>query len=247
MNRAVSHFRSGSKSLALGLTMTIGPPAPSSAANLFELGGRWRELILRRRARRPTGVDLRSGNFPSGSSTGSRNAASTSSVYNDAMCRCGLYCTRCVIRLPRYGSSPVNRCSPTRVRAPDRNVKTAEAREKNSMSITVSIRRDRAAASARRKSMTNVCSRPSRIVDHVRRRDDAEDVEDRAVAFEDAEEDVVPADAGGRARDRILREHRRALLDELEEEDSLGPGRSLRQDRAHQRQQRAERHAEPIV
>src|SRR5688572_453837 len=47
----------------------------------------------------------------------------------------------------------------------------------------------------------------------------ADDVEDGAVALEDAEEHVVAADRARRASDGVLREYRRALLDELEEKE----------------------------
>ena len=91
--------------------------------------------------------------------------------------------------------------------------------------------------------------------DDVLRREQVEDVEDRAVLLEDPEIDILPADAAYGLADRRLGEHGRALLDHLEEEDLL---RRLRLavgvaggeevgDAAVPGQQQAERRAEEAV
>ena len=88
------------------------------------------------------------------------------------------------------------------------------------MSITVSMpmapdRHRRAAGNRRRTSISGLVTNR----DDIGRRHGADHVEDRAIALEHAEEDVVAADRARRARDRVLREHRGALLDEFEEEN----------------------------
>ena len=127
----------------------------------------------------------------------------------------------------------MKRCRPTRVVAPDSAAKIADAREKNSMSITVSTSRERITRNARRKSIANVVQVLVADAQDVSGGHHVQEVEDGAIALEDAEEEVVAADAGGRARDGVLRQHRGSLLDELQEEDSFGRPPRRRPQPAH--------------
>ena len=103
--------------------------------------------------------------------------------------------------------------------APVRKAKIADAREKNSMSITVSMRWRRTAIAALQEIDDERRQRLVADADDVGGRHGADHVEDGAVALEDAEKHVVAADGARRARDRVLREDGGALLDEFQEQD----------------------------
>jgi hypothetical protein len=83
-------------------------------------------------------------------------------------------------------------------------------------------------------------------------RDEADQVDDEAVLLKDQEMDVGPADAGDRPAYGLVREHRRALLRQLEDKDAgdraarPGPAKEAA-DAPEKRQDHADGHADPPV